>query len=262
VRELAGLETLRLGRGLVLLEEVDSTNSYLKDNAEHLPHGAVVLAERQVRGKGRLGRSWSHQAGQSLAFSLLLKEGVRAEYLPGLPFLAGLGVCRGLGALSGADFAIKWSNDVLHGEKKICGVLCESRMAYGQKNPFAVIGMGVNLTQSREELDRLDLVYAQSLILVTGIKYTAAQTAAAILNELEPLWDRFREHGFPAIREEYRSVCVTLGRQVRIMRGCGETEALARDIARDGSLICTLPGGETVHVNAGEASVRGLYGYV
>jgi len=259
---LPRLNTLRLGRSFVFLDEVDSTNNYCKEHAVSLPHGTAVMAAHQYAGKGRVGRAWQHDKEAALAFSLLLNEGVRLEDMPRLPLLAGVAVCLGLQDLCGKAFTLKWSNDVLYGSEKICGILCESRITPSAPNPFAVVGMGVNLTQQREDFARLDLVYATSLYIATGKKYAAGEAATAILNAMEPLWDRFCATGFSAILDQYKSLCVTLGREVRVLRGNRETLAVAEDIGPDGSLICKLPDGGRFPVNAGEASVRGLLGYI
>jgi len=258
---LPGLTTRCLGRSFVHLDEVDSTNNYCKDNAATLPHGAVVLADFQTGGKGRLGKSWSNPRGHTLSFSILLKENIRLEDMTLLPLLAGLGVCRGLDSLCGLEFAIKWSNDVLCQGKKVCGILCESRISAAGSELSAVIGIGVNLLQTCEDFAQLDLVYANSLFLATGRSYLPEQAASAVLNELEPVLDSFIAGGFQPLREAYKARCITLGRQVLIRQNEVEQEVFARDIAPDGSLLCTMADGKTQKINAGETSVRGIYGY-
>jgi len=260
---LDGLTTSCFGRSFLHLDEVDSTNNYLKTHAATLPHGTAVAAKRQFGGKGRMGKSWSavEDDGHSLAFSLLLRDSICAEDLTLLPLLTGIGVCRAVAQMSGCAPKIKWSNDVLLEDKKLCGILCESRLLPGEPL-FAVLGMGVNLLQTREEFDRLALVYATSLLLATKKCYAPLPTAARILSELEPVWDTYKSRGFAALKAEYLQLCITIGRQVRILRDGQSVEALAQDIADDGSLICTGADGKTLLVSAGEASVRGVYGYV
>lgn len=255
---LPGLKTTSLGRHWRHFEVLDSTNDYLKENAPGLPHGAAVTASSQTAGKGRLGRRWSAEPGESLALSVLLR-GWRPEELGPLPLVAGLAVCEGVEALCGIPCAVKWSNDVLTGNRKLCGILCESRMAGAGAD--AVVGIGVNLHQTGDALARLGLVYATSLFLATGKRYGAPETAAAVLNALEPLLETCRGEGFGALRERYRGRCVTLGRTVRVCRDGVEREARSVDVAPDGALLCVLDG-EIQAVHAGEVSVRGLFGYV
>lgn len=254
---LPGLRTRCLGQHYHHFPTLDSTNTYLKENAGGLPHGAAVTASLQTAGKGRLGKSWSARRDTSLALSVLL-HGRQPGEMAVLPLLAGLAVCRGVEAAAGAVCALKWSNDVLLGERKLCGILCESRIA-GDRS-FAVVGMGVNLTQSKEDFSHLGLVYATSLLMATGKSPEGPLLAAEILAALEEILEEYDRDGFGALREAYRSRCVTLGKRVRVTLDGAEQEGTAVDIAPDGALLCTIAG-VLRPVSAGETSVRGLYGY-
>lgn len=255
---LPGLTTRMLGRHWLHLPTVDSTNNYCRERADTLPDGCAVTARVQTGGKGRLGRGWNDQPDCGLALSILLRGG-NPEQAAYLPLLAGLAVCEGVEALCGARCALKWSNDVLIGGKKLCGILCESRVA--ARESHVVVGIGVNLVHSQEDFARLGLVYATSLLLDTGNTYTVPQVTAAILNHMEPLLETCAGKGFAPLLERYRQRCVTLGKPVRVLWQGEERTGTALDIAPDGALLCDLDG-ETCAVRAGEASVRGLYGYV
>lgn len=254
--ELAGLNTQELGRNCIYLDEVDSTNDYLKREGAHLPHGTLVLAERQTRGKGRLGRQWTPTDRENLAMSLLLRPFV-LEQMAALPLVCGMAVSQALGALTGADFGIKWTNDVVTGGKKVCGILCETRLA-GEETQ-AVCGMGVNLV--RQDFAAQGLPYAASVQEATGRKISPFAAAAQVMNALEPLLHRFVCDGFGALREQYRRNCVTLGRPVRVILRGETREGTALDVGEDGNLLCRIDG-KVVRIAAGEASVRGMYGYV
>lgn len=250
------LSTAWLGQAQQTFDALPSTNTYVKEHAEQLPHGAAVLARRQTQGRGRLGRSWL-QSGDSLAFSVLLHD-VDLARMTALPLVTGVAVAAALEKLCGIAPALKWSNDVLVDGHKLCGILCESRITAG--TAFAVLGIGVNLTGTREEFGLLDLVYATSLQLATGKSFDFFEVAAAICNELEPVLQDFNQNGFTDIRKRYKQYCCTLGKEVRILHAGRERTGVAVDIGADGSLICETDG-ETVSVNAGEVSVRGMHGY-
>lgn len=254
---LPGLGTRWLGRRWEHLEQVDSTNDECKRRSGELPQGAAVTASLQTAGKGRLGKQWNVQAGSGLALSFLLRGG-RVEEMGQIPLLAGLAVCRALEDHCGVSCGLKWSNDVLCSGKKLCGILCESRLD-GLENTV-VVGIGVNLLQTAEQLESLGLVYATSLLLATGKRWEAPPLAAAILNTFEPLWEQFRAEGFEPIRLAYRERCVTLGKEVRVLYRGEEKQGVALEIGPDGSLLCRIDGAIRP-VLAGEASVRGLYGY-
>ncbi|MBC8571355.1 biotin--[acetyl-CoA-carboxylase] ligase [Zongyangia hominis] len=256
--ELQNLTTQVLGQNCIYLDEVDSTNDYLKREGERLPHGTVVIAERQVAGKGRLGRQWAPTDREALAMSLLLRPFLLKQ-MAALPLVCGMAVARALEGLTKESFGIKWTNDVVTGGKKVCGILCESRVMAGES--WAVCGMGVNLVQTEEDFAARDLPYATSVAAATGVKVEPFAVAARILNELEPLCERFAAAGFGALREEYGRQCVTLGRQVRVTDGGRTLEGTALDVGEDGNLILHVDG-KVVHIAAGEASVRGMYGYI
>lgn len=255
---LPGLTTTYIGRSWLPLESVGSTNDYCKTNAPKLAHGTVVTTGNQTAGKGRLGRRWEDTAEKGLAMSVLLHDWP-VEQLGLLPLLAGMAVCEGLGALCGVDCRIKWSNDVLVDSKKLCGILCESRIS--GDDAFAVIGIGVNLAHSQQDWDRLGLVYAASLFSVTGKKPAAEETASALCNALELQLELFRKEGFPSLRERYKQLCVTLNKPVRVLWQGEERRGVAVDVDETGALLCDIDG-QLCAVNAGEASVRGIYGYV
>jgi BirA family biotin operon repressor/biotin-[acetyl-CoA-carboxylase] ligase len=257
VRALPGLLTSSLGREFLWLPEVDSTNTYVKARMGELPDGFAVCAGHQTAGKGTRERRWEVNPGSSLTFSLLLRDFPHGA-APCVPLLAGLAVCGAVGEL-GCPAAIKWPNDIVAGGKKLCGILCESRA--GERGCSIVVGIGVNLLQTGEELRRLNLVYAASLRMVTGKAIEPLPLAASILNHLEPLLEECRRDGFSGtLRERYKSCSATLGRQVRLLQNGSEATAFVRDITGDGSLLVERDGA-LERVYAGDVSVRGMYGY-
>lgn len=253
---MAGRE---LGWPVIRLESVDSTNRYLKERGGALPHGTVCLTANQRAGRGRLGRSWTVPEGETLALSVLLRE---EGDVGTLPLLCGMAVSAALRELTGdGGFLIKWPNDIVCRERKVCGILCESRPAEG--GPVVAAGIGVNLLQTAEELEAAGLPYAASVRQLTGLTLTVRVTAGAIVRRLDRLWERCRAGGFACLREEYAARCINIGRPVRALNpdGTVRLEGTAVDIAPDGALLVETPGGLQA-VRAGEASVRGLYGYI
>ena len=241
------------GKHWIHLEQVDSTNDYLKRG--DFPDGTAVLADRQVAGKGRQGKSWSGaSAGQAMYLSVLFHS-MKISDMGLLPLLCGLAAARSLGESA----QIKWPNDVLLGGKKAVGILCESKIQGSEV--CAICGIGINLTQPAEFFAENDLPYGTSVRSQTGETRTAKQAAGMLLDELEPILDQYRREGFSPILPAYCSRCVTLGRQVRVFQGQQPIVAQAKGIAPDGGLICEKQGVEFI-VRAGEASVRGLYGYI
>ena len=269
---LPALNTSELGRNLLLLSEVDSTNRYLKDNGGELPHGTVCCTDRQTAGKGRRGREWNVPPGRSLALSVLFKPAVltRQEGEASLlPLLCGLAAARALDRLTSSGpvpFGIKWPNDIVCSGKKLGGILCESRL--DRSGGYTVAGIGINLCQTREDFRRLGLDHATSLALWRPAAPSPAQTAAAFIEELEPLWQTWRREGFGPLREEFARRCVTLGQEVRVYASLTEAgeppllEGTAVGIDDAGRLCVRGAADNSITaVSAGEVSVRGLYGY-
>lgn len=252
MKTLEGLSTRILGRHLIELERVDSTNSYLK--AGDFPDGCTVLAKEQYSGRGRRGSSWCNCPGKALAMSVLYHS-MRAEDLTLLPLVCGLAAARAIGP----EAWVKWPNDVVAKGKKLVGILCESRIQGGRVD--AVCGFGVNLRQDAGFFERAGLPHAISVEMLSGRAFTPEQMAAAVLNELEPLTDRCFARGFASLKKDYEQRCITLGRRVKVLIGEESFEGEAVGIDGDGSLLCRI-GGEVRRITAGSASVRGMYGYV
>ncbi|WP_040195536.1 biotin--[acetyl-CoA-carboxylase] ligase [Candidatus Soleaferrea massiliensis] len=254
---LIGLQTQLLGKNFIYLEQVDSTNNYIKEHAQSLPDGTLVIAGRQYAGRGAGKHTWADGQDSMLAMSFLIKN-IELSYMPQLPLITGLAVARALTEATGGNFRIKWANDVLYESKKLCGILCESQI-FGDE-VFAVCGIGINIGQDQAFFDRAGLPYATSLKLGFGREYSAYSVAALVMNHFEPLYERLSSVGFDALRNEYIKSCFTVGKQIRILSPEGQLEGLALTIDSDGSLVCNIDG-KIVNIRAGEASVRGLYGY-
>ena len=163
-------------------------------------------------------------------------------------------------------FGIKWPNDIVCSGKKLGGILCESRL--DRSGGYTVAGIGINLCQTREDFRRLGLDHATSLALCRPAAPSPAQTAAAFIEELEPLWQTWRREGFGPLREEFARRCVTLGQEVWVYASLAEAgelpllEGTAVGIDDAGRLCVRGAADNSITaVSAGEVSVRGLYGY-
>ncbi|MGN0650790.1 MAG: biotin--[acetyl-CoA-carboxylase] ligase [Oscillospiraceae bacterium] len=240
-------------RNIIHLEETDSTNTWIKQRRSELPDGTLVTSDRQTAGKGRMGHTWLDDRGM-LPMSVLLKD---PPHPTEITLCAAVAVCRALEASytdSKPKFGIKWPNDIVLDGYKLCGILCESA-CFGDRIDI-ICGIGINLSQSAEYFMQAGLPHGASLKMLTGSapeRENLAQRIADILTELCAA-------GFLPVIDEYRSRCVTLGKEVRLIHGGSEQTAFAKDIAENGFLICSTASGE-FEVNSGEVSVRGLYGY-
>jgi BirA family biotin operon repressor/biotin-[acetyl-CoA-carboxylase] ligase len=263
-RFVAELATRRLGRTLVARAEVGSTNDEAWEAfAAGAPDGHVVVADAQLRGRGRAGRPWHTSPGRGLALSVLLRpEGDRRE-LGLLPLAAGLAVAQALEGL-GAAPALKWPNDVLLGGRKTAGVLCENRRAAGPPGraeapvggPLegAVVGVGVNVTQALADFPAELAATATSLALA-GVRVRRESVAAAFLNALEPLWADVQAGARAAVLEAWSARADFWGRPVVVRTPGGEVRGVARALDRDGGLVLGLGAGAETVIRAGDVTV-------
>lgn len=237
----------------ITLDEVDSTNNYLKQHRGELPDGTLVTAGLQTAGKGRRGHDWLADRGM-LPMSLLLKQ---APHPDTVTLCAGVAVCEAMEQfLPGESLGIKWPNDIILRGHKLCGILCES-VCFGSSIDI-VCGIGVNLTQSAEFFERANIPHGGSVEMLTGV---VIENREQLAQDIAERLYSYTRTGFDAIREQYVARCLTVGKHIRIIENGNEREAFAEGIAPNGFLICTDENG-SFEVNSGEVSVRGLMDYI
>ena len=251
-----------VGCQVVCLKETDSTNDECKRRAmAGAPTGLAVTADVQTGGRGRRGRSFQSLAGKGLYLSVLLRPQVPLEEVSQLTAWTAVAVCRAVEAASGVRPTVKWPNDVLVDGKKLCGILTELGVeAETGSLSYVVVGMGTNLTQTREDFGPELADKAVSLAML-GAPVTRRELAAALLRELDAMNAAFPQ-GREACLAEYRRRCVTLGREVRLVSPQGEVNATALDVDGAFALRVRLADGSEETVSSGEVSVRGLLGYI
>lgn len=263
IRRFLG-ETDRVGRVLVCLREVDSTNLRARQlAAEGAADGTVVIADRQTAGRGRLGRSFDSPAGQGIYLTALLRPDLPPERLAPATAMAGAAVCRAVEEVCGLSPGLKWPNDPVIGGKKLCGILTELSIEgeTGRADHVAV-GIGVNVLQRPEDFPPELREMAVSLYQALGRPVSRPALAAALIREMDRLYGALSAGDTAPYLAEYRRRCVNIGRTVRLLTpgGAGET-AEALDIGGDFGLVVRTADGTVRTVRSGEVSVRGLYGY-
>ncbi|MFB7867294.1 MULTISPECIES: biotin--[acetyl-CoA-carboxylase] ligase [unclassified Streptomyces] len=242
-----------LWTSLDVVESTGSTNSDLAARADELPEGAVLVAEEQSSGRGRLDRTWTAPARSGIFVSVLLKPAVPVHRWGWLPLLTGVAAAGGLSKAAGADLSLKWPNDLLvrvaGEERKTGGILAERAGADG-----VVVGLGINVTLREEELP---VPAAGSLLLADAVSTDRDTLLRAVLRSLEQWYgDWVRADGDPVasgLQEAYAAGCATLGRRVRAdLPGERMLEGDAVGIDGDGRLVVATEGGGTEAVAAGD----------
>jgi BirA family biotin operon repressor/biotin-[acetyl-CoA-carboxylase] ligase len=255
------------------LDTTGSTNDVARDaatgaDAAAWPHGSVIVTDDQTQGRGRLGRTWLAPTGKTLAISVLLRPGDRvpADAYGWIPLLAGVAMTETVRAAvaaasvdrggeddgsGGVEVELKWPNDVLVSDYKVCGILSE---LVGPGT--VVVGAGLNLTLDEHDLPTLN---STSLLLVTRRRPDADAVLSDYLGRLLELVDGFIAAGGDAVAsgaaQRLVAVCGTLGQEVRVeLPGGDQLLGVAEAVAPDGRLMVRDENGEVQAVAAGDVT--------
>ncbi len=236
------LNTHDLGQALHWFAEVGSTNDVAKRLAdEGAAHGEVVVAESQTAGRGRRGRVWASPAGRNVYLSVVLRPDLPPSRAAELTLLASVALCQAV-RQAGVPAGIKWPNDLLAGGRKLAGILTELATD-PDRVQWLVLGIGVNVNIREDELPGELRTIATSLAIERGESVPRTLFAAAVLSALEEWLDRHAEEGFPPVREAWKAMSDTLGREVRVRSSDRNLEGVAEDVDDGGALLIRTAAG-------------------
>lgn len=254
---LPHLETQWLGRELHCFEVLDSTNSTAREMAAAgAADGAVVIADAQRRGRGRLGRRWESPARKNLYLSVVLRCDLPPERLAQISLLAGVATCETIREWCPAA-AIKWPNDVLVGDRKAAGILAEMEQSGGRR--AVILGIGVNLNSSAGDFPEELRDKATSLRLATGADVDRARFAGRLLTGLESRYGQWQRDGFAPIAAAWRALAPLIGRRIHVAEPGGAVEGEVLGLDDDGALRIRRDDGAEQRVVAGDVTVIGGY---
>ena len=190
------LATNHLGQHLDLHREVVSTNGTLLALAQSgAEHGAVVVADSQTAGRGRQARIWFSPGGMNLYCSVLIRPTDLhipfGEWLSWIPLASAVAVAEAVRTVTGTRLALKWPNDLLFNDRKLGGVLCEQGIDR-EKQPFVVIGIGLNVNAPREVFPKELADIATSLMETCDRPIDRNRLLSEILNDLETVLNELR----------------------------------------------------------------------
>jgi BirA family biotin operon repressor/biotin-[acetyl-CoA-carboxylase] ligase len=235
-----------LWQAIEVVAESPSTNADLAAAAQRGESaGTVLITEHQSAGRGRRGRTWTAPAGTGIAMSVLLQPAaVDQARWSWLPLLAGLAVADGLRSVADVPAVLKWPNDVLVSDKKLCGILAER--VETPTGPGCVVGMGINIGLTAEQLP---VPAATSLAILLAERNrlrdlpSPTAVAATVLAVLELVYRRWESSGGGSVSESsvsasYTQRCDTIGRRVRVVLSDERTvEGVAEAVDPDGRLV-------------------------
>ena len=231
--------TGRFGKPYLYEPECESTQALLIGS--NLPEGAVAATDHQTGGRGRLGREWQDAPGTSLLVSVLLRPPADRR-LPELSLVAALAAAETVEAALELSAQIKWPNDVMLNRRKVAGILSEL------VDGTVVVGIGLNVNQTREQLPLDAPTEPASLRTATGTTYDRAVLLGSLLSWLERAYDAWREKGLDGVYDGVGARDFLRGRRVTV----DGKRATAVQILRDGRLEIATDAGDVEVIESGE----------
>lgn len=240
---------------IIVYKTIGSTNDEAKLKAlEAHPHGSVIIAETQTKGKGRMGRSFHSPEGSGIYISFILRPKTDASNAVLLTTAAAVAVCRAIKSACNIKTKIKWLNDIYYNDKKICGILseavtnCETGLVES-----VVVGIGINFkTKFSGELTKT----AGSIYADINPPITRNCLTAEVINQILDISEEFVSREF---LKEYKEDSFVIGEDIVFFRNNIWQEAKAIDIADNGGLVVQYENGQIETLFSGEITIRKKY---
>ncbi|ACZ40926.1 biotin/acetyl-CoA-carboxylase ligase [Thermobaculum terrenum ATCC BAA-798] len=244
------LSHTKILREIAFFEEIDSTNSYLKRIINNVDEGIVVIADYQSQGRGRRGRTWVSPRGSSISCSILLSPPLTPNRSYILTAACALSIRDSITPLVDKPVSIKWPNDVLIGDLKVCGILAESQINSNQTTITTILGFGINVYEYPKSVNATCIAdHATTQISRTDL-------LASILVSLDSRLQVIYSGNWLQVYEEWKDSISTIGQEVTVITDSSNIQGIAIGVSKEGGLIIRTPDNELVTVQAGEASIR------
>ncbi|MEW6067582.1 MAG: biotin--[acetyl-CoA-carboxylase] ligase [Nitrospirota bacterium] len=245
----------RIGREILFYQTVSSTNTIALDLAEKgKTEGAVVLADSQEKGKGRLGRTWVSPPGVNVYMSIITRPEIKPKDVTLITLMTAIACTTALRKVTGLNITIKWPNDLIVSDKKLGGILTETKTSPERIN-IAIIGIGINVNMDIDAIpdDLKDIV--TSIKIETGKTYSRAELIAEILNEIDKWYNILNRTDRERILSEWKQLTSTLGKEVMVTVGNETFFGLAEFVDDEGMLILRLQSGMLKRINTGDLTI-------
>jgi BirA family transcriptional regulator, biotin operon repressor / biotin---[acetyl-CoA-carboxylase] ligase len=245
-----------IGRDIRVFQQTTSTNDVMEKLArDGVKEGAVVFAESQTRGRGRLGRKWISPAGKGLWFSILLRPAISPQNATQITVLAATALARAVRSQTGLLAQIKWPNDLLLGGRKFAGTLIELSAELDTVR-YVILGIGLDVNLNAGELPAELRAIATSLKQEAGRPINRADLATTILRELDRDYSRLCDGKFEAVADEWESLCSTIGQNVKIHVGDRTIQGRAESLDHDGALLLRTQHGRIERIIGGDVTLE------
>ncbi len=257
---LPSLKTAWLGRSYHYLKSVNSTNDYaLLLAAQDASHGTVIVAEEQKKGRGRLRRDWLSPPNRGIYLSMLLRDPLPLQIAPQTTYIGALALVKVLRNQFGLPASIKWPNDVLINGKKTSGILTEMQSDQDYSR-FIVMGIGINVNHSREELEGPFRYPATSVAIECGYSVNRQDILLGLLQLFEQDYELFLKEGLPSLLPQLESFSGILGRIVTVDSGDREITGKVEGFTPEGALLLLRDDGKEETIWVGDvARVEGAH---
>lgn len=237
---------------VTVFDSIDSTNAQaLRAIGQGQVAPFLVVAERQIAGRGRRGRKWVSPFAENLYYSLVLRIDGGMRQLEGLSLVVGLAVMQTLRKLGVADVGLKWPNDVLVDSKKIAGILLE---LVGDPADVCHVVLGIGINVNMQAADEVDQQWT-SMRLESGKSFDRNALAVELSNQLQAYIQRHQVGGFSVLQTEWEENHLWQGRMVSLIAGVNQIDGVVLGIDNQGALRLKVNGMEKVF-SGGELSLR------
>ena len=239
-------KNLQKNTQILYFEEIDSTNNYIKANANS-PEFLTVIANSQTSGKGRMNRNFHSPQNSGIYMSILLKPELKAENSVLITAAAAVAVSRAIESLCDADTKIKWVNDIFINNKKVCGILTEGSLNPNGSFNYAILGIGLNAYMPKND-------FPNEIKDIAGAVFNKEQEnlrnrlISQIINNFLEYYNDLEKRDFLEI---YKQKSLVLGKEITTPKG----KAKAVDIDDNCRLLVEYKNGEKEYLSSGEISI-------
>lgn len=254
-----GLSTKFMGHRIFHYHCLQSTNETARVLAEKgAEKGTIILSEEQLNGRGRLGRNWVSPYGRGIWMSIILKPTISPIETSQLTLVAGVAVTESIRGLTGLPALIKWPNDILINNKKVCGILTESKVEIDVVH-YVIIGIGINVNLDKSNFPEDIRAKATSLKIENGgNSISRVALLQQVLSNFEHYYLQYLKEGFGTIRHQWKKYSITFDRYITIQTIKRKLVGLVLDIDQNGALVVRDSSGKAHHFNAGEITLNNL----
>ena len=248
-----------IGWRIDYFDEAGSTQRVAAELAEQgVAQGAVVIAEQQSAGRGRMGRQWHSPSGVNLYATIILRPTCPLAEVPRLSLIAGVAAAEALETAAPGLVALKWPNDVWLNGRKAGGIISEAMTDASHGLQCVLIGIGLNLNLAARDIPPELQGKATSVLIATGYPCDRIAIASALLQKLGTRYMETEQHSFAVIRPLWERYSALTGQPVTVVDGVSRISGTVTGIDEEGALLLETAQGQR-RILTGDVSIEGAY---